>query len=235
MLPRRSASATTIVETRPSSFLITGDAVTALAARTAYVDQLVTGQVHRLPSQGFSLLAVGGYGRRHLFPYSDIDLLLLFETERLALASKDAIAPYLQRLWDVGLRVSQSVRTPAECLEVHDSNTELNISLLDQRYLAGDRVLYGELARKLPRFLQASREPLVRNLAHLARERHAKYARTFYHLEPDVKESPGGLRDYQLLCWLQQLRGGAGPEPSSELTDAFRYLARVRCHLHLAA
>jgi [protein-PII] uridylyltransferase len=224
----------TIVEKRPSSFLETGDAATFLAERTAYVDQLV-GQVADLPSKGFSLLAVGGYGRRHLFPYSDIDLLLLFESERLALASKDAIAPYLQRLWDAGLRVSQSVRTPAECLEVHDSNTELNISLLDQRYLAGDRALYAELARKLPRFLQASREPLVRNLAHLARERHAKYARTFYHLEPDVKETPGGLRDYQLLCWLQQLREGSGPEPSSELADAFRYLARVRCHLHLAA
>src|SRR5579885_2804370 len=65
-------------------------------------------------------LAVGGYGRRHLFPYSDIDLLLLFESERLMTASKPAIAAYLQRLWDAGLRVSQSVRTPAECLQVHD-------------------------------------------------------------------------------------------------------------------
>jgi len=222
------------VEIRPSSFLATGDAATSLAERTAYVDHLV-GQVTTLPAEGFSLLAVGGYGRRHMFPYSDVDLLLLFESERLALANKEAIALYLQGLWDAGLRVSQSVRTPAECLEVHEDNTELNISLLDQRYLAGDRNMYGELARKLPRFLQASRQPLVRNLSHLARERHTKYADTFYHLEPDVKESPGGLRDYQLICWLRQLRESQAAEPLPELVDAFRYLARVRFHLHLAA
>jgi [protein-PII] uridylyltransferase len=221
------------VEKLPSSFLETGDAITALAERTAYVDHLVTGQVHRLPQQGFALLAVGGYGRRHLFPYSDIDLLLLFESDRLALASKDAISGFLQTLWDAGLRISQSVRTPSECLEVHDLNAELNVSLLDQRYLAGDRALYGDLARRLPKFLQSSREPLVKNLVHLARERHAKFTGTFYHLEPDVKETPGGLRDLQLVSWLEQFRNGAAPELSKELHDAFRHLARVRCFLHL--
>src|SRR3954452_5405801 len=235
MLPRRSASATTIVETRPSSFLITGDAVTALAERTAYVDQLVTGQVHRLPSQGFSLLAVGGYGRRHLFPFSDIGLLLLFESERIAQANKESISAFLQTLWDAGLRVSQSVRTPSECTEVHHGNTELNISLLDQRYLAGDRAQYAEVARKLPKFLQQSRDELVKNLAHLARERHGKYANTFYHLEPDVKETPGGLRDLQLVSWLEHLRTGSAPDLSKELQDAFRHLARIRTFLHLKA
>jgi [protein-PII] uridylyltransferase len=224
------------VATRPfSSFLDTGDGVTALAERTAYVDHLVTGQASNLPGQGFSLLAVGGYGRRHLFPYSDIDLLLLFESDKLAMANKEGISKFLQTLWDAGLRVSQSVRTPSECLEVHDANTELNISLLDQRYLAGDRTLYAELARRLPKFLQSSREPLVRNLAQLARERHTKYAGTYYHLEPDVKETPGGLRDLQIVAWLEQLRDGAASEPSPELRDAFRHLARIRCFLHLNA
>jgi [protein-PII] uridylyltransferase len=223
------------VEKRPSNFLETGDAITALAERSAYVDQLVTGQVHRLPGEGLSLLAVGGYGRRHLFPYSDIDLLLLFESDRLALASKEAISGFLQTLWDAGLRISQSVRTPAECLEVHDLNAELNVSLLDQRFLAGDRALYGDLARRLPKFLQSNREPLVKNLAHLARERHQKYAATFYHLEPDVKETPGGLRDLQLVAWLEQLRAGTAPELPPELHDAFRHLSRIRCFLHLKA
>jgi [protein-PII] uridylyltransferase len=204
-----------------------------LAERTAQVDQLVTSHAGDLPAQGFSLLAVGGYGRRHLFPYSDIDLLLLFESERMAVTNKEAISVFLQKLWDAKLRISQSVRTPGECLEVHDGNTELNISLLDQRYLAGDRALYGELARRLPRFLQSSREPLVRNLAHLARERHTKYAGTFYHMEPDVKETPGGLRDFQLVCWLEQLREGTTPDPGPALRDAFRHLARVRYFLHL--
>jgi len=66
-------------------------------------------------AQPFAVLAVGGYGRRQLFPYSDVDLLLLFESEKLAVDSKDAIAAFLRHLWDSDLRVSHSVRTPAEC------------------------------------------------------------------------------------------------------------------------
>lgn len=226
-------------------FLATGDVAAALAERTAQVDRVVMEAYsrHLLPAvgqTGMALLAVGGYGRRHLFPYSDVDLLLLFETNRAAESQKEAISAFLQELWDSGMRVSQSVRAPGECLEVHDQNTELNISLLDQRYLAGDRTLYGELARRMPRFIHGSRDALIRNLSHLTRERHAKFADTFYHLEPNVKETPGGLRDYQLLCWLEQLRetdasrlGAADPSP--ELRNAFLHLSRIRCFLHIQA
>lgn len=223
------------------SFLATGDSLTALAKRTAQVDALVTRAAETLlfpvAANGLAVLAVGGYGRRHLFPYSDVDLLLLFESERLALQSREAIARFLQTLWDSGLRVSHSVRTPAECTEVHNDNIELNVSLLDQRYLAGDRPLYAKLADKLPRFITANRDSLIRNLSQLTRDRHAKFANTFYHLEPNVKETPGSLRDYQLLCWLTQMRetqpthlGQADPGP--ELAKAFRFLARLRCYLH---
>ncbi|HZT29039.1 MAG TPA: ACT domain-containing protein [Bryobacteraceae bacterium] len=221
-------------------FLSTGDAVRALAERTALVDRqiLESAAMRLLPAvpDGLALLAVGGYGRRHLFPYSDIDLLLLVESEKLAHASREAISAFLQSLWDAGLRMSHSVRTPAECAELHDHDIELNVSLLDQRFLGGDRVLYAELAQRLPRFLQAQREALARNLARLARERHEKYQDTFYHLEPNLKESPGGLRDYQLLRWLEQLKqGGAGREASARLDPAWQFLARVRCHLHYLA
>lgn len=240
MSPKPSEFAMTTAGNRPSkpverSFLASGDAITALAERTAEVDRCVLECAAELlfpaaPS-GLALLAVGGYGRRQLFPYSDIDLLLLFESERMAQERKEAISTFLQRLWDSGLRVSQSVRTTAECTEVHDQNTELNISLLDQRYLAGDRPLYAGLAEKLPRFLHASREPLIRNLARLTRERHSKFGNTFYHLEPNVKETPGGLRDFQLVCWLQQLHEGMAEAPA-ELQLSFRFLARLRCFLH---
>lgn len=239
-----------IVEKRPSNdnprsieqaFLQNGDAATALAERTAQVDGIVLQAAADFlladAPAGIAVLAVGGYGRRQLFPYSDVDLLLLFASDKLAADHKEAISGFLQTLWDAGLRLGHSVRTPAECLEVHDQNAELNVSLLDQRYLAGDRVLYAALAEKLPRFLHGNRDALVRNLARLTRERHAKYGETFYHLEPNVKETPGGLRDYQLICWLQQLRetdptrlAAADPEP--ELQQAFRFLARLRCYLH---
>jgi [protein-PII] uridylyltransferase len=228
----------------PQAFLATGDATAVLAERTAAIDRTVTDAAARLllPADftGIAVLAVGGYGRRQLFPHSDVDLLLLFESDRLAASSKEAISPFLQHLWDARMRVSHSVRTPAECVEVHDQNTELNISLLDHRYLAGDRNLYGELARRLPRFIHGNRDDLIRNLSRLTRERHEKFAGTLYHLEPNVKDTPGGLRDFQLVCWLEQLRTAvearmSAAEPPPELQEAFRFLARIRCFLHFQA
>jgi len=222
-------------------FLATGDALTALAERTAQVDRVVLEAAEHflfpVVPTGLALLSVGGYGRRQLFPYSDIDLLLLVESERLAVANKEAISAFLQSLWDANLRMSHSVRTPAECVEVHDQNVELNVSLLDQRYLTGDRTLYAGLAGKLPRFIQANRDSLIRNLSKLTRDRHTKFNDTFYHLEPNVKDTPGGLRDYQLVCWLEQLHGTDATrlgmaEPAPELRQAFRFLARLRCYLH---
>ena len=225
--------------------LSTGGAGTALAERSAQVDGLVSAAAAEIlfpafPTDGPALLAVGGYGRRQLFPYSDVDLLLLFRDARQAVERKDAISAFLQQLWDSGLRMSHSVRTPEECAEVHDQNTELNISLLDQRYLAGDRALYAALAAKLPRFVLANRDALARNLAKLTRDRHAKYGDTIYHLEPNVKETPGGLRDFQLVCWLEQLRNTEAQRlglatPSEELEQAFRHLARLRAYLHSAS
>ena len=206
------------------AFLATGDSVTALAERTAQVDRLVmeaaTALLFPAAPAGLAVLAVGGYGRRQLFPYSDVDVLLLFDSEKLALANKEAISAFLQRLWDAGLRMSHSVRTPAECTEVHDQNIELNVSLLDQRYLAGDRALYARLAERMPRFITGNRDALIRNLSQLTRERHAKYANTFYHLEPNVKETPGGLRDYQLICWLLADAGNGSLAPGDGRTGA---------------
>jgi [protein-PII] uridylyltransferase len=237
-------SARPVPEQIKQAFLATGDAATALAERSAWVDHVVLDAAGRLlfPAlpAGVALLSVGGYGRRHMFPYSDIDLLLLFENDRLAHANKEAVSSFLQQLWDAGLRVSQSVRTPAECAEVHDSNVELNVSLLDQRFLGGDRVLYAGLAQRLPKFINANRGDLIANLSRLTRDRHAKFAETYYHLEPNVKETPGGLRDFQLVCWLSQIRETesgrlAAADPAPELRDAFRFLARLRCHLHYRA
>jgi [protein-PII] uridylyltransferase len=211
------------------------DPVLALAERTAAVDAMVErSAAHNLwPAfpAGLALLAVGGYGRRQLFPYSDVDLLLLVESGRLAQAAPESISTFLQTLWDSGLRLSHSVRTPEECAEIHDQNIELNVSLLDQRFLAGDRTLYAGFAGRLPRFLHAQRDPLMRNLTRLSRERHQKYQDTYYHLEPNIKDTPGGLRDYQLVRWLAQIRSVEAPQ----IEPAFLFLARLRCFLHSRA
>jgi len=97
-------------------------------------------------------LAVGGFGRRELFPYSDVDILILMDRESQTVELKDALSEFVRQLWDAGLRLSHSVRTIAECTEVHEQNIELNISLLDRRPLSGSSELYGKLEVNLAAF-----------------------------------------------------------------------------------
>ncbi len=215
-------------------FFRTGEADPLLAWRTSHVDELVrAAHGELLADTPAALLAVGGYGRRQLFPYSDVDLLILFENDRALEGSKKVLAPFLQRLWDSDLRLSHSVRTPAECAEFHDRNVELNVSLLDVRFLAGDERIYSVLNKQLPRFIHSHRQDLIRGLAMLTRDRRLKFDDTFYHLEPNIKETPGGLRDYQLLCWLSQIKntaaaGMGSPSAFPELESARKFLFAVR-------
>ena len=217
------------------AFLASADAHAALAGRTSRVDQAVAAAVakHIEPEfpKGLAVVAVGGYGRRELFPCSDIDLLLLVERDPKTPAERSAVSGFLQELWDRGLRLSQSVRTRQNCCELQPENTELHISLLDQRFLAGDAELYGGLSMALPRFFRAERRTLVRGLCRLARARHAVYRATIQHLEPDIKETPGGVRDLHLFAWLEKLR----EEPvamGNGLGAARDFLFAVRCWLH---
>jgi [protein-PII] uridylyltransferase len=233
-----------IVENRRSSepsspikaeFFASRDAARALESRTAAVDEVTAGAFRDLFAvPETALLAVGGYGRRELFPYSDVDLLLLVGNGRNAAGLREPISAYLRRLWDSGLRISHSVRTPAECLQLHDHNLELNISLLDVRFLAGDRGLYDTVAQRLPKFIHSQRDQLARSLSKLTRERYAKQGDTLYHLEPNVKETLGGLRDLQLIRWLAQIRGG-GAGGRFDLAEPAAFLSAVRCYLHYDA
>lgn len=219
-------------ETLRAEFLKRGDAAAVLRGRTLLVDGAVA-EAHRAYlspgfSSGLAVVAVGGYGRGELFPHSDVDLLLLLDKEADVAAAREAIAGFLRVLWDQRLRVSQSVRTVAECCELHEGNIELSISLLDHRFLAGDAGVYAGLTARLPRFLKSERPALARQLERLTRARHAKFQSTIYHLEPNVKEAPGGLRDLHLVWWLAKLRQ-AEAEP---LDDHRRFLHALRCFLH---
>jgi [protein-PII] uridylyltransferase len=209
-----------------------------LADRTSRADRIIEAAVasHLTPglSIPFSVAAVGGYGRKELFPFSDIDLLILVEDESGVTKMKEPLEQFLRDVWDSGLRVSQSVRTVSECRRVHDGNIELNVSLLDLRLVAGGAELFGRLSATLPEFHQKNRAILIAELAALARKRHAKYNDTVYHLEPHIKEAPGGIRDIQFLHWLSAL----APEELSlsqalgEIADAREFLYSVRCFLH---
>ncbi len=227
-------------------FLATGDGLEAIRERSDAADQAVLGLFRRafeVEPPGLALLAVGGYGRRQLFPCSDVDLLFAVEKQTTADASRETISVFLRDLWDGGLRASHSVHTLAEATSLASDNIELSISLLDSRHLAGDRDLAGRLLDRLSSFYVREKASLVRGLDRLTRARHAKHGDTIYHLEPNIKEAPGGIRDFQVACWLSQLANAqAGPLPTAEqylpggsraeLLDAKRFLFAVRCCLH---
>ncbi|MBM3810767.1 MAG: HD domain-containing protein [Acidimicrobiia bacterium] len=216
-------------------FLRTGDAEQVLEQRSRWVDSVVTAayEAHLAPvfSTGMAVLAVGGYGRRELFPHSDIDVLLLVAPGDPTGVAKEALSRFLQSIWDSELRLSHSVRTVKECCELHEQNVELNISLLDQRFLTGDEALHRELLARTPKFLGANRLQLARHLCKLTRQRHAKFHDTIHHLEPNIKEAPGGLRDLQLLHWLRCLEMTSSSE-DAQMEQPRRFLHSMRCYLH---
>lgn len=202
-------------------FFGTRDAAATLASRTALVDELVTQRWQWMP-QDLALIAVGGYGRKELFPYSDIDLLILTPDEKTQLAIREPLSMFLRDLWDQGLRISQSVHTPADCNQIDSANAELAVSLLDRRFLAGNEAM--------SRQIRDPRPDLGRNIVQLTNDRHARFQSTIYHLEPNVKDSPGGLRDLQVLRWLAKL--GAGDH---DIPAGVPVLFEIRCFLHYLA
>jgi [protein-PII] uridylyltransferase len=116
---------------------------------------------------------------------------------------KDPIRRFSQELWDLRLKLSPATRNLAECEKFDPNNVEFAISLLDCRYLAGARELFSKLREKtVPRLVGRECQNLIQNLGDLTRARHHKFGNTVFHLEPNVKDGPGGLRDYNVANWL---------------------------------
>ena len=190
------------------------------------------------------VMALGGYGRQTLFPCSDVDLLFLCASSPDEAAQKH-IRKLCQDLWDLHLRVSPTTRTLADCSKLHRDNLEFNISLLDCRYLCGDTGLFEQLRKQIiPKMVAQDATELMQRLADLTRARHRKYGQTIFHLEPNIKDCPGGLRDYQVAYWLtlvaelEKTRVWPKAEnvlPATLRTDcgaALDFLSAVRCFLH---
>jgi [protein-PII] uridylyltransferase len=234
------------------SFLGTGDGRAAIRERSALLDRvlLVLWEKVLLPaipdSNGLALVAVGGYGRKCLFPFSDVDLLLLHADRASEERLKDPVRTFSQEAWDLGIRFSPANRALAECDRFDPNNVEFTISLLDCRFLAGDSGLFARLRDKLiPKLLLRESQALVQRLAEITRARHSKHGNTVFHLEPNIKDAPGGLRDYNTAHWLaliaaiDKLRDwpqGDNLLPASmrkQAEAAHDFLAAVRCFLHL--
>ncbi len=231
-------------------FAAMGDGRAAVAKRTRLIEDILKRLWLDLVSaddtgpRDFTLVATGGFGRGWLFPFSDIDLLFLYADRRGEEAHKEEIRRLSQELWDLKLKLSPTSRTLAECDRFDANNTEFTISLLDCRYLAGDRELFGRLHDKvIPKLVMREAKPLLQGLAEVTRERHGKFGQTVFHLEPNVKETPGGLRDYNVACWLALVSAmgklGDWPHASSlrapvrkQLDAALEFLMATRCFLH---
>ena len=157
----------------------------------------------RLPSTA-TLVAVGGYGRGELFPHSDVDVLILLP-EAPDAACTQAIERLLASLWDIGIELSQAVRTPLECETEMAADATIRTSVLERRFLAGSRRLYQRFDRSVSRALDVRAFYDAKALEQ--QQRHLKYHDAAYNLEPNVKESPGGLRDLQTVLWIARATG----------------------------
>jgi len=231
-------------------FVADGNGAEAIAKRTALVEKVLDRLWGELISpageaRNFALVALGGFGRRALFPHSDVDILFLHADRSTEDALRDPIRSFCQELWDLRMKLGPTTRTLAECDQFDQQNVEFTISLLDCRFVAGDRELFDRLHDKvLQKFFAREGGYIVQQLAEVTRSRHSKYGNTVFHLEPNIKEAPGGLRDYNVACWMALLsaldRERTWPAQDTVLYDSTRktfgsaleFLSAVRTFLH---
>ncbi|MCW5632795.1 MAG: [protein-PII] uridylyltransferase [Rubrivivax sp.] len=215
---------------------------------------------------GTALVAVGGFGRGELFPSSDVDLLVLLPDRPAAgprvrggsppggdtpaalpddSGSREAVAGFVTACWDIGLECGSSVRTVAECLAESARDVTVQTSLLEARLVCGTRRLFGELQHALAQAMDARAFFTAKTLE--MRQRHVKYEGTPYALEPNCKESPGGLRDLQVVIWVARAaglgrtwtelaaKGLITPFEASQLVKHEGTLRLIRARLHAVA
>ena len=157
--------------------------------------------------QAWALVAVGGYGRAQLLPYSDVDVLLLLPDGTSA-ADDDARKPieaFIGSCWDAGLEIGSSVRSVAECLSESAGDVTVQTALLEARLLCGSQALFEDFRQRYGAQMDPRAFLVAKTLE--MRQRHTKYEDTPYALEPNCKESPGGLRDLQLIIWAARAAG----------------------------
>ncbi|MFZ2328517.1 MAG: [protein-PII] uridylyltransferase [Rhodoferax sp.] len=196
----------------------------------------------------FALLAVGGYGRGELFPYSDVDVLVLlpdgYDPEHDA-ALKTRIESFIGSCWDAGLEIGSSVRTLANCLAEAARDVTIQTALLECRALTGNIDLVAQFQTAFFAAIDPQAFFVAKTLE--LRQRHTKYENTPYSLEPNCKESPGGLRDLQIILWVAKAAGYgnnwsdlaanglATPFEVQQIRRNESLLTRVRARLHLIA
>ena len=197
--------------------------------------------------QHCSLVAMGGYGRRELAPYSDIDVMILIQGNQAEMAQVISKGVF-HHLWDLGFQVGHSVRSIAECLEIGETDLPACTSLMESRFLGGNAAVFQEFQRKFDRrILKRHAKRFVLDKIEERHREYAKFGETVFLLEPNIKKSKGGLRDLHLVQWVGQARFGAGTiqelsnrgivafQDYQVLQEAQEFLWRVRGFLHFEA
>ena len=182
----------------------------ALRGLSALADDLLQTlwQQAGLAAGPFTLVAVGGYGRSELFPYSDVDVLVLLPDERAHEHDSElqsSIEGFIGSCWDTGLEIGSSVRTLSQCLAESEKDVTVQTSVLESRLVAGDPRLFERMREQLGLALDPKAFFVAKTLE--MRQRHNKFEGTPYALEPNCKESPGGLRDLQVILWIAKAAG----------------------------
>jgi len=212
-LPRQASEGTTskLRETLRSArqeleyeFLQHGKAVRLLSEHSKLIDDYLDRVWKQLAMpEHIALIAVGGYGRGELYPKSDIDLLILLDTNP-AEDLQHKLRELIGILWDIGLEVGHSIRTIAQCLS-ESADITVQTNLLEMRLLNGDARLHDELKNVLHQYIEPREFFLAKQREQ--QQRHARFLDTDYNLEPNLKESPGGLRDLQTVNWIARAAG----------------------------
>ncbi len=218
------------------------DASALLHGRTALVDRVLRNLWREigLPEETV-LAAVGGYGRGELFPASDVDILILVPTG-MDIHREPRLEQLVGILWDIGLDIGHSVRDISGCIEEAELDITVKTTLLEARFLCGNEALFDEFERRFLHYLDAKAFFKAKRLE--LQERYARYNETPYSLEPNCKESPGGLRDLQTILWIARAahlgttwRDLADTvlvtaEEARQLARANEFLSHVRIRLH---
>jgi [protein-PII] uridylyltransferase len=154
---------------------------------------------------GAALVAAGGYGRGELFPHSDVDVLVLLPDDCAAEGARPALERFIAACWDIGLEIGSSVRSVEECAGESARDVTVQTALLESRLVTGSKKLFTALRERLARDMDP--RAFLRAKVLEMRQRHTKFEDTPYALEPNCKESPGGLRDLQILLWVARAAG----------------------------
>lgn len=216
----------------------------ALTALLEFTVQHIFRAHNPTEAERMAVLAVGGYGRQVLAPSSDVDLLFVRNYKQTAWA-ESVIEYVLYALWDMGLKVGHAFRTVDDCIKLSREDVTIRTSILDRRFLFGDRALFDKLSERFQKDIVAGRgaEFVAAKLAERD-ERHSRDGDSRYRVEPNVKDGKGGLRDLQTLYWIAKyLHGGDNldqvldnaaftPHDKAAYLREARFLWTVRCHLH---